>query len=51
MTYNEQGKYWEENTPDIEAAVRAAKDVDVIVACVGENSYTETPCDRTDVWD
>eukprot|EP00796_Vickermania_ingenoplastis_P001032 gene1032-618_t len=28
---------------DIESAVRAARDVDVIVACVGENSYCETP--------
>ena len=49
VTYNEQGKYWEENTPDIEAAVRAAKDVDVIVACIGENSYTETPGNLTDL--
>ena len=49
VTYNEQGKYWEENMPDIEAAVRAAKDVDVIVACVGENSYTETPGNLTDL--
>ena len=49
VTYNEQGKYWEENTPDIEAAVRAAKNVDVIVACIGENSYTETPGNLTDL--
>ena len=49
VTYNEQGKYWEENTPDIEAAVRAAKDVDVIVACIGENSYAETPGNLTDL--
>ena len=49
VTYNEQGKYWEENTPDIEAAVRAAKDVDVIIACIGENSYTETPGNLSDL--
>lgn len=49
VTYNEQGKYWEENTPDIEAAVRAAKDVDIIVACIGENSYTETPGNLSDL--
>ena len=49
VTYNEQGKYWEENTPDIEAAVRAAKNVDIIVACIGENSYTETPGNLTDL--
>ena len=49
VTYNEQGKYREENTPDIEAAVRAAKDVDIIVACIGENSYTETPGNLSDL--
>ena len=49
VTYNEQGKYWEENMPDIEAAVRAAKDVDIIVACIGENSYTETPGNLSDL--
>ena len=49
VTYNEKGKYWEENTPDIEAAVKAAADVDVIVACIGENSYTETPGNLTDL--
>ncbi len=43
VTYNEKGKYWEENEPQIQGAVDAAKDADVIVACIGENSYTETP--------
>ena len=28
----------------------AAKDADVIVACIGENSYTETPGNLTDLW-
>ena len=50
VTYNEKGKYWEENEPSIEAAVAAAKDADVIVACIGENSYTETPGNLTDLW-
>ena len=50
VTYNEKGKYWEENEPNIEAAVAAAKDADVIVACIGENSYTETPGNLTDLW-
>ena len=49
VTYNEKGKWWEENEPDIEAAVRAAQGVDVIVACIGENSYTETPGNLTDL--
>ena len=50
VTYNENGKYWEENEPQIQEAVAAAKDVDVIVACIGENSYTETPGNLTDLW-
>lgn len=50
VTYNEKGKYWEENEPQIQDAVNAAKDADVIVACIGENSYTETPGNLTDLW-
>lgn len=49
VTYNETGKYWEENEPQIQGAVDAAKNVDVIVACIGENSYTETPGNLTDL--
>ena len=43
VTYNFDGKYWEENTPNINKAVEAAKDVDYIILCIGENSYCETP--------
>ena len=50
VTYNEKGKYWEENEPQILGAVAAVKDADVIVACIGENSYTETPGNLTDLW-
>lgn len=50
VTYNEKGKYWEENEPQILGAVAAAKDADGIVACIGENSYTETPGNLTDLW-
>ena len=50
VTYNEKGKYWEENEPQIQETVAAAKDADVIVACIGENSYTETPGNLTDLW-
>lgn len=50
VTYNEKGKYWEENELQIQEAVAAAKDADVIVACIGENSYTETPGNLTDLW-
>ena len=49
VTYNEKGAYWEENAPQIDKAVAAAANADVIVACVGENSYTETPGNLTDL--
>ena len=50
VTYNEKGQYWQENQPEISKAVAAAAGVDVIVACIGENSYTETPGNLTDLW-
>lgn len=50
VTYNENGQYWEENEPQIEKAVAAAAQADVIIACVGENSYCETPGNLTDLW-
>ena len=49
VTYNNEGKYWEENEPQIGRAVAAAAGADVIVACVGENSYTETPGNLDDL--
>jgi beta-glucosidase len=49
VTYNMNGSYDAENTPDIAKAVEAAKNVDVIVACVGENSYAETPGNLDDL--
>jgi beta-glucosidase len=47
VTYNEKGKYYDENNPEIDKAVTAAKGCDVIVACIGENSYCETPGNLT----
>lgn len=49
VTYNNDGNWWEENTPEIGKAVRAAAGADVIVACIGENSYCETPGNLTDL--
>lgn len=49
VTYKESGSYWEENAPEIDKAVSAAENADIIVACVGENSYTETPGNLTDL--
>lgn len=43
VTYKPEGSYEEENEPQIARAVSAARGVDVIIACIGENSYCETP--------
>ena len=50
VTYKEKGKYYEENAPEIDKAVAAAANADVIIACIGENSYTETPGNLSDLW-
>ena len=50
VTYNENGAYYDENKPEIDKAVSAAANADVIIACIGENSYTETPGNLTDLW-
>ncbi len=50
VTYNENGAYYDENEPQIDKAVAAAAQADVIIAAIGENSYTETPGNLTDLW-
>jgi len=50
VTYNENGSYDKENEPQIDKAVAAAANADVIIACIGENSYTETPGNLSDLW-
>ena len=49
VTYNNDGLYWEENEPQIAKAVAAAQKADIILACVGENSYAETPGNLDDL--
>lgn len=43
------GQWKAEKNVDIDAAVRAARSADVIIACVGENSYCETPGNDNDL--
>ena len=50
VTYNENGAYYDENAPKIDKAVAAAAKADIIIAAIGENSYTETPGNLTDLW-
>ena len=43
------GKYYEDSIVDMDAAVKAAANVDYILLCIGENSYTETPGNLNDL--
>ncbi len=49
VTYKPESGYAEENEPEIEKAVAAACNVDIIIACIGENSYCETPGNLSDL--
>ena len=50
VTYDEGKAYYDEKEPQIDKAVKAAAGADVIIACIGENSYTETPGNLNDLW-
>ena len=49
VEYAEEGHFADECNVNIEAAVEAARDVDVVVLCIGENSYCETPGNITEM--
>lgn len=49
VTYKAEEGYTEENEPEIGKAVAAAHNADVIIACIGENSYCETPGNLSDL--
>ena len=50
VTYNMQSSWFEENAPEIDKAVAAAADADIILACIGENTYCETPGNLTSLY-
>lgn len=50
VNYNMVSGKWDKETDiDINAAVRAARKADIIVACIGENTYCETPGNINDL--
>lgn len=49
VTYQSGGSWWAEDPTGIDKALAAARQVDVIIACIGENSYCETPGNLTDL--
>ena len=62
VTYNEDGQYYDEKVDGSQLTVdnaqlveggalkAAAANCDVVIACIGENSYTETPGNLNDLW-
>jgi beta-glucosidase len=50
VSYKMDGKYYEEFENGIDNAIKAAKDADAIVLCLGENSYTESPGNLSDLY-
>ncbi|WP_199117650.1 glycoside hydrolase family 3 N-terminal domain-containing protein [Pedobacter sp. ASV28] len=50
VSYKMEGKYFEEFENGIDHAIKAAKDADAIVLCLGENSYTESPGNLSDLY-
>lgn len=49
VTFNEKGAYGDEFVADVDKAVEAAKQADIVMVCLGENSYCETPGNLTDL--
>ena len=49
VEYDLNSTLWSYDSADIAPAVAAARNADVIVACVGENSYCETPGNLVDM--
>jgi beta-glucosidase len=50
ISYKMDGKYFEEYADKMEEAIAAAKNAEVIILCLGENSYTETPGNLSDLY-
>lgn len=50
VSYKMSGKYFEEKADQMDEAIAAAKNADVVILCLGENSYTETPGNLSDLY-
>ena len=50
VSYKMDGKYFEEYADQMEKAIDEAKEVDVVILCLGENTYTETPGNLSDLY-
>jgi beta-glucosidase len=50
VNYVMDGNYYEDEKDQFKEAIAAAQEVDYILLCVGENSYTEKPGDLNDLY-
>ncbi|MBC7655449.1 MAG: glycoside hydrolase family 3 C-terminal domain-containing protein, partial [Oligoflexus sp.] len=50
VSYKMDGKYFEEYADQMEKAIDEAKEVDAVILCLGENTYTETPGNLSDLY-
>ena len=50
VSYKMDGKYYEDYADKMDETIAAAKDADLIVLCLGENSYTESPGNMNDLY-
>jgi len=50
VSYKPDGHYYDEFADKMEEAVAAARNADVVILCIGENSYTEKPGDMNDLY-
>jgi beta-glucosidase len=50
VSYKMDGKYYDEYADQMEETIAAAKNAEVIVLCLGENSYTESPGNMNDLY-
>lgn len=50
VSYKMDGKYYDEYADQMQETIAAAKNADVIVLCLGENSYTESPGNMNDLY-
>ncbi|QNN40720.1 glycoside hydrolase family 3 N-terminal domain-containing protein [Pedobacter roseus] len=50
VSYKMDGKYFEDFADKMDETIAAAKDVDAVVLCLGENTYTESPGNLSDLY-
>jgi beta-glucosidase len=50
VSYKMDGKYFEDFADKMDETIAAAKDVDAVVLCLGENTYTESPGNLRDLY-